>query len=109
MCKKSDKIKFLGRDESYAVSGVEHCYHGDKGPNGARGSTMNLSKIGAKVTKGHSHTPGIIDGCYDAGTFSRLDLEYASGSPSSWVNSMVLQYANGKRTHIHVINGRCGV
>ena len=109
MCSEPSSIRFLGRDESFSISGVEHCYHGDKGPNGARGSTMNLSRIGTKVTKGHSHTPGIVDGCYDAATSSRLDLEYASGSPSSWLNSMVAQYQNGKRTHIHVINGRCGL
>lgn len=109
MCKRMKRIKFLGRTESYRVHGVEHSYHGDKGPGGARGSTMNLSRIGAKVTKGHDHQAGIVDGCYSAGTFSRLDMDYTAGSPSAWINSMVLQYPNGKRTHIHVINGRCGV
>lgn len=109
MCKKQDRIKFLGRNDSLSVLGVEHSFHGDKGPGGARGSTMNLSKIGAKVTKGHSHSPGIIDGCYDAGTSSRLDLEYTAGSPSAWINSMVVLYPNGKRTHVHVIDGRCGI
>lgn len=108
MCKRMKRIRFLGRDQSFTVNGVENSYHGDKGPGGARGSTMNLSRIGIKVTKGHDHKAGIVDGCYSAGTSSRLDLPYAAGSPSAWINSMVVQYANGKRTHIHVIDGRCG-
>lgn len=109
MCDRWQSIRFLGRDETCTVHGVEHSYHGDKGPGGARGSTMNLSRIGAKVTKGHDHQAGIVDGCYSAGTFSRLDLDYTAGSPSAWINSMVVLYPNGKRTHIHVIDGRCGL
>lgn len=109
MCKYIKRVRFLGRDEPFTVHGVDHSYHGDRGPGGARGSTMNLSRIGVKVTKGHDHQAGIVDGCYSAGTSSRLDLEYAAGSPSAWINSMVVLYPNGKRTHIHVIDGRCGV
>ena len=51
-CKNFHKMKFLERDEGFSINGVELSYHGDRGPGGARGSTMNLSKIGAKVTKG---------------------------------------------------------
>lgn len=109
MCKSVGKIRFLRRNESYMVGGVEHSYHGDKGPGGARGSTMNLSKIGVKSTKGHDHKAEIIDGCYSGGTTSILDPRYTRGSPSAWIHSMVVQYMNGKRTHVHTINGRCGV
>lgn len=105
-CKNFHKMKFLERDEGYSVHGVELSYHGDKGPGGARGSTMNLSRIGAKVTKGHDHKAEIIDGCYSAGTFSILNPSYTHGSPSAWVNSMVIQYQNGKRTHINSIDGQ---
>lgn len=104
-CKNFHKMRFLDRDEGYSVNGVELSYHGDKGPGGARGSTMNLAKIGAKVTKGHDHKAEIIDGCYSAGTFSILNPSYTRGSPSAWINSMVVQYQNGKRTHINSIGG----
>ena len=97
-------IRFLGGDESFMLNGVEHCLHGDKGPNGSRGSTRNLSRIGVKVTKGHSHTAEIIDGCYSTGK-STGRLEYESG-PSSHSNTHCLQYHNGKRTLITIINGK---
>jgi len=109
LCQHYRRMTFIGRNEGLMLGGVEHAYHGDKGPNGARGSTRNLSRIGAKVSKGHSHDVAIIDGAYSAGTFSILDPEYTHGAPSSWINSMVAMYPNGKRTHIHVIKGRCGV
>ena len=104
-CKNFHKMRFLDRDEGYSINGVELSYHGDKGPGGARGSTMNLAKIGSKSTKGHDHQATIIDGCYSAGTMSILNPSYTHGSPSAWINSMVVQYQNGKRTHINSIDG----
>ncbi len=99
------KTKFLGPNESYTVHGIELGLHGDRGPNGARGSALGISKIGAKTIIGHSHSPRIVDGCYQTGTSSLLDMGYNKG-PSSWMHSHVVVYPNGKRTHIHVINGR---
>lgn len=96
-------VRFLEGDESFILAGVEHGLHGDRGPNGSRGTTRNLSKIGVKVTKGHSHTAEIVDGCYSAGT-STGTMEYAKG-PSSWTNTHCLQYYNGKRTLITIVNG----
>lgn len=98
-------VKFLEQGESFVLAGVEYGFHGDNGPNGSRGSTKNLSKMGVKVTKGHSHTAEIIDGCYSAGK-STGPLEYEQGSPSSHSNSHVVQYANGKRSILFIINGR---
>lgn len=97
-------IKFLEPDESFMLCSVEHSMHGDNGPNGSRGTTKNLSRIGVKSTKGHNHTAEIIDGCYSVGT-STGKLEYCSG-PSSWSNTHCLQYYNGKRTLLTIINGR---
>ena len=102
------KIRFL-RGESFQVHGVEFTYHGDRGPNGARGSIKSFDKIGPKSTIGHGHGPGINGGCHQVGTSSNLNLGYNHGAPSNWLHSHSLQYADGKRTHIHVINGRCGV
>ena len=99
------KARFLKLGESFQLHGIEMSYHGDKGPNGARGNANAFDKIGVKTIIGHSHTPRIVGGCYQTGTSSLLDMGYNTG-PSSWLHSHVLVYANGKRTHINVINGR---
>jgi len=97
--------RFLERNESLVIEVVEVSLHGDQGPNGARGSAANLSKIGAKTVIGHSHTPCIEKGCYQVGTSSQLRLEYTSG-PSSWMHTHCLIHPNGKRQLIHVVDGR---
>lgn len=94
-------VLVLGRRDSHMVADIECSFHGDIGPNGARGSLMGFSKIGVKTIIGHSHVPGIVDGCYQSGTSTYLDLEYARG-PSSWMNSHVIVYYNGKRAIITV-------
>lgn len=98
-------LKFLRQGQSYVLADVEYGLHGDAGSNGSRGTTKGLSSIGTKVTKGHSHIAEIIDGCYSAGT-STGSLEYEGGGPSAHSNAHVVQYANGKRTIIFIINGR---
>ncbi len=98
-------VKCVGRHESLMISGIECSLHGDEGPNGSRGSRANLSKIGAKTIIGHTHTPGITDGCYQTGTSTPLSLEY-TGSVGSWLNAHVSIDPMGKR-HIHVmVNGK---
>jgi hypothetical protein len=99
-----DRFRFLDRDASYQVAGIELGMHGDRGPNGARGSIRNLARIGVKSIIGHTHSPGINEGCYQVGTSTRLKLEYNSG-PSGWLNTHCVIYANGKRSLINVING----
>lgn len=96
--------KFLGPDDSFVVAGVELGMHGHLGPNGARGTVRNLSKIGLRSVIGHSHSPGIYQGAYQVGTSSRLRLEYNAG-PSSWLNTHAVVYPNGRRQMIHVIDG----
>lgn len=98
------RFKVLDTDESYQIAGIELGLHGDRGPNGARGSIKNLRRIGVKSIIGHSHSPGIDEGCCQVGTSTRLRLSYNSG-PSSWLNTHCLIYANGKRTLINIING----
>ncbi len=95
--------RFLSDTESLTVAGIELAYHGDKGPNGSRGSAKAFDKIGAKTVIGHSHSPCIVGGCYQTGTSSLLNMGYNVG-PSSWMHSHVVIYASGKRSHIHVIN-----
>lgn len=103
--KSKEQTKFLKRDESFSVSGVELGFHGDIGPNGSRGSIKSFAKIGPKTIIGHSHSPGIYEGCYQVGVSAKLNLEYASG-PSSWLHTHCVVYADGSRSLVHIINGK---
>lgn len=102
--KLAPSVQFLDGDESFSVAGIELGMHGDRGPNGARGSRKNLRRIGVKSIVGHTHSPGIEEGCYQVGTSTRLKLEYTHG-PSGWLNTHCLVYANGKRTLLNIIDG----
>lgn len=101
---KVPRSRVLDQDESFVLVGVELGMHGDAGPNGARGSIRNLRRIGIRSVVGHSHSPGIDEGCYQTGTSTHLRLEYNSG-PSSWVNTHCLLHADGKRQLINIIDG----
>lgn len=103
--KCANQTKFLKRDESFRVKGIELCYHGDIGSGGARGSAQGFNKIGTKSIIGHSHSPKIIEGVYQVGTSSFYTLEYNSG-PSSWLQTHCIIYSNGKRSLINIINGK---
>jgi hypothetical protein len=96
---KLSEVKFLKRDESFLVGEIEMAYHGDVGPNGARGSFANFATIGRKVCIGHSHSAGIYESVYVAGVSGKLDLGYNEG-PSSWSHSHIVVYPNGKRAII---------
>ena len=102
---ESDTFLFPERNQSYTIRGIEVNLHGDQGPNGARGTIEGFRRIGAKSVVGHSHTPGIEEGCYQVGTSTHLRLEYNSG-PSSWMNTHCIIYDNGKRSLVHIMDGR---
>lgn len=99
-----DKLLFLNRDEDYKVAGIELGSHGDKGPNGSRGSKANLERSYGRCVVGHSHTPGILRGVYQVGTTSLFDLDYNQGA-SSWMHCSCLLYPNGQRQLINSIDG----
>lgn len=98
-------IKCLGIDESFKLGDIECGLHGHRGPNGARGSLKNLSRLGAKVISAHAHTPGIEEGNYQVGTSTSRRLEYTHG-PSSWLNTHCVVYATGARSLISIVDGR---
>ena len=104
--KLSKRTIFIGREKSFRIHGIELNLHGDRGPNGSRGSLASLSKIGTKVIIGHSHTPGIDKGAYQVGTSTILQLDYHQGAPSSWLNTHCVIYKNGKRALLNVIDGK---
>ena len=90
---------FLQEDDSLIINGIEHGMHGHRGPNGARGNPKSFRQMGDKVNTAHTHTAGIIDGVWTAGTLSQLLLGYNAG-PSSWSHSSILTYPSGKRSII---------
>lgn len=102
-----DKINWLNRDEDYIIAGIELGAHGDKGGNGSRGSLRSIEKAYYKATVGHSHTAGIWREVYQVGTSTKMKLGYNSG-PSSWTNTMCLQYPNGQRQLINIIKTKDG-
>jgi hypothetical protein len=96
--------RFLRREQSEVVEGVEISLHGDLGINGARGSIKAFSKIGIRSVVGHSHTPGIEKGCYQVGTSTGM-LEYTKG-PSSWISCHCIVNPDGKRQLVFIVEGR---
>jgi hypothetical protein len=93
--------KFLALDESFLICDkkIECGMHGDFGPNGAKGSPVALARVGRRANVGHTHTAGIYDGLYVAGTSTTFRMGYNHG-PSGWTHSHVITYENGKRAII---------
>ena len=102
--KRSNKIKWLERDEDYKVARIQCGNHGDKGANGARGSIKSMEDAYGDSVSGHSHSPEILRGAWKTGTSTHLKLLYNKG-PSSWMQTSCLIYPNGSRQLISVING----
>lgn len=102
-------VAFVPRNGSYLVcqqaGGIEIALHGDEGPNGARGSALNMNKMAVRINRGHEHTASIVDGVFTSGLCGLMDQGYNSG-PSSWSHSQILTYANAKRTLVTIIDGK---
>ena len=102
-----DGVRFLNADESFTVcrGQIECGMHGHLGPNGARGTPLGLSRMGRKANTAHTHSAGILDGLYVAGSSTVRDMGYNHG-PSSWSHSHVVTYPNGKRSIVTMWDGR---
>lgn len=105
-CGLKSNPRFLLSDESFLICDdrIECGMHGHLGPNGRFGSPENLSKMGRRANTAHTHSAGIYDGLYVAGTSSNLRWDYNKG-PSSWTHSHIVTYPNGKRTIITIYAG----
>lgn len=103
--KNKNNTLFLDRNSTFQVNNIELSFHGDVGVNGSRGDIKSLSKLSNKMVIGHSHTPGIYEGCYQVGMSAKTNLEYKQG-PSSWMQTHCIIYPDGKRTLINIINGK---
>ncbi len=99
-------IRFLKADESFKTCNkkIENGMHGHLGPAGKFGSPAELSKMGRKANTAHTHSTGIWNGLYVAGTSSNLRWDYTKG-PSNWTHSHIVTYPNGKRTIVTIYNG----
>ena len=103
--KHPERVRWLKRDESYQVAGIELGAHGDKGANGSKGSPNTLEKGYGNCVVGHSHSPRIVRGFWQVGTSTFLKLTYTEGT-SSWSQTSCLIYPNGSRQLINSIRGK---
>jgi hypothetical protein len=95
-------ITFLTRKDSIKVKGIELAQHGDMSASGLRAGIAAIEKGYVKATIGHFHSPKIYRGLYVAGTLSKFDLPYISGSMSNWLHTNVSIYETGQRQLLHI-------
>ncbi|HWT40397.1 MAG TPA: helix-turn-helix domain-containing protein [Dongiaceae bacterium] len=99
-----NRFSFADDKSPLEFAGIDCSNHGDKGPNGSRGSRATFAKAQRKTFIGHSHSPGIHDGCYQVGKSSSGEA-YLSGY-SSHLHCSGIIYGDGNRTLFPVIDGR---
>lgn len=97
---------FLGVGAGYVLGGIEFGMHGDVGKGGSRGSLAQFARMGRRSVTGHDHVGGLKGGAAKAGTNSRYDLEYNIDGMSSWTQTDVLVYPNGKLTLLTFYAGK---
>lgn len=98
-------VRFISSSQPEYIHGIDVSNHGDMGANGSKFSPTGGAKMPSKMVVGHSHSPKIEKGCYVVGTMTGL-MDYAKGSPTSWVNTHCIIYPNGKRQLINIIRGK---
>lgn len=98
------KYKFIDPNKKALIKGIDLSQHGDRGPNGSRGSAKAFANVSSKTIIGHRHSPSIEKGCWQVGTSTRK-MNYAKGY-SSWLECDCLIYENGKRAMIFYIDGK---
>jgi len=104
--KKFKRVKFLKRTDDFKLRGWQLGCHGDRGANGKKSSGFaELMEHTGKSITGHKHSPGIFRDAFVVGTSTVLNLDYAAGAPSSWMNTHAVLYPNGKAQLINIIEG----
>ena len=92
---------FTDPNMPFMIGGVDFGQHGHRGANGARGSAQGFANTTHKATIGHTHAARIVKSVHQVAK-SCEDLEYETGL-SSHTNTHSLQYKNGKRTMIDIL------
>jgi hypothetical protein len=96
--------RWLRRDDSFVVEGVEYGFHLDEGNNGGPASNRAHAASHGKAGGGHVHSPQILWGIFRSGTMARKRQGYNSG-PSSWEHSLEVCWPGGMRQLVHIIDG----
>lgn len=86
-------LEFIGPDDPCEIYGTHFGYHGDKGPDGSRGSTAGLARMGVPIIKAHDHKMTWKDYVKSVGNLLGKAL-YATG-PTSWTGSWSLVHCDG--------------
>lgn len=98
-------VNCLGINDSFRVENIECGVHGHIGANGSRGGVIQFKNLNTKNITGHTHSPCREDGHSSVGTLTHLRVGYNKGA-SSWMNTNVVIYPNGKSQHVHIINNK---
>lgn len=98
----NDRVVTLSYDESYKVHGVELSQHGNKGLNGARGSSNAYARTGIPHIYAHLHGPHKIGDNLCVGTNSNLRMGYNQGY-SNWRHLNGIITKNGKTQYLQII------
>lgn len=108
---EKQNVFMLNGGESFVIcpkhsGGIECGLHFDLGSNGVRGALGVFAKLGRRSNGGHSHSAGILDGAWQAGTKSKLVLPYNRNAPSSWSHSDIITHENSKRQMVTFFDGK---
>lgn len=104
---KIKNLVFLKEDESFSINGIELNSHGHLGSNGSRGNPVALENINGKSTSGHSHSPLIFRDVFVTGCCCKIQQDYNyANAGTSWLHGAVVQYKNGQRQLIIIIDGK---
>ncbi len=103
--KSLNRTKFLTRTDLIEVGGMILSKHGDKGANGAKGTTATFTQVGKKGVYGHGHFEEICRGVIRVATSSKTQLDYNKGEASNWTQSVVLVYEDGIGQIVRIKDG----
>ena len=93
-------VDFIHANDGFMIGPILMDQHGNRGPNGSRGSAQSFAKTGHKMIVGHGHSPCIEKGCYMVGV-AAMHQDYAEGM-GSWRSMHAVLYDNHKRALVQV-------
>lgn len=92
----ASNVKFLSRNQSYKIMGIECAAHSDKGSNGSRGGAQSFASLPEKYIIGHSHC--FVDG------HSALTRDGWKPIHEISVGELVLSYNAKTKQNVWVVN-----
>lgn len=104
---KNNHVRWLEKDRSYKVYGVELSAHGDKGANGSKGNLATFEKGLGDCVVAHTHSAAIFRKVFCVGTVGEMDMGYNEGM-SNWTRTCCLVYSNGTKQLVNFIPDRNG-